>query len=95
MIELEVLKKAKEIYESRRYVGMCSCISESIQLCVKEEMTSAEVELWMSNNIPLFNRDIAIKDFCAGNHVFWWPVPDRENRIAYFDWLISKYSCKD
>lgn len=102
MKTVDILRKAKEIYESGRYCGMCSCICEAIEACkdITEDeykyITEDEYNNFIKNNIPLFSYDVAVQKFGATGHpdFYWWDKWDMDERIRYFDWLIERYSKK-
>ena len=92
MKTVDILRKAKEIYESGRYSGMCACIYDAID----EHITSNEFKEFVKQNIPLFCYTVAVKKFEAtGNgNTYWWNKITRKSRLDYFDWLIEQYKDK-
>ena len=102
MKTVDILRKAKAIYESgrysgmscRRYRGMCTCIWEAIE--EYEYVTEDEFNNFIKNNIPLFSYDVAVENFGATGipDSYWWDERDEDIRIEYFDWLIEQYKDK-
>ena len=92
MKTVDILRKAKAIYESGRYNGMCACIRHA----VGDEITSYQFHDWSEKNIPLFSFNVAAKRFGATGlpGFYWWSEWDEDSRIDYFDWLIEQYKDK-
>ena len=92
MKTVDILRKAKAIYESRKYCGMCDCIRN----VVDDEMLLIEFDFWVKDNIPLFCYSVARGEFGAtGQRIgYWWDKLEKEDRLRYFDWLIEQYKDK-
>ena len=93
METVDILRKAKKMYESGRYSGMCACIYEAIDECI----TSNEFKEFAEQNIQLFCHPVAVEKFGAtgSEDTYWWNNIERKIRLYYFDWLIEQYSKKD
>ena len=92
MKTVDILRKAKAIYVSGRYYGMCDCIRN----VVDDEMWLFEFNFWVKENIPLFCYSVAEEKFGATGPMsgYWWDVLENEDRLRYFDWLIEQYKHK-
>lgn len=89
METVDILRKAKKIYGSGRYRGMCACIYEAID----ERITSNEFKEFAEQNIQLFCYPVAVEKFGAtgSDDMYWWPTDNRKIRLKYFDWMIETY----
>jgi len=90
LTRVEILKEAKDLYIDRFQqqecrVGLCDCIA---QILIKHELVSAPVIYY--DDILLY-----IPKFTPPSgrypHEFWWPLCDKDSRIAFIDKLIDLY----
>ena len=92
MKTVDILRKAKAIYKSGYYIGMCTCIGHALD----EEIDLCDFDIWVKTNVPLFSPIIAKEKFGATKDIgYWWYEWDEDSRLEYFDWLIEQYSKKD
>ena len=91
MKTVDILLKAKEIYESGYYIGMCICIRHALE----ENISLCDFGIWVKTNVPLFSPIVAKENFGATkDYGYWWNEWDEYSRLDYFDWLIEQYKDK-
>lgn len=77
----KILIDAKEIYESRDFLGMCICLR-----------LASHLKYEPSEIIPEFNSEYLEAAYPDG--IFWWDTHDYKSREKAFDKLIAIYSKK-
>lgn len=89
MDKLKIIRRAKQLVYFRRTPYMC----DAFKTAIREEFgDSVNYEIWLCENLPLFNRTIAVEKFKAFGQFAWWNSVEVQHRLDYFDWLIEKYS---
>ncbi len=90
MDPIDVIIKAKQIYECENRCNMCLCFIDAIKNLLPEITNCA---LYIEQHIYGFSFDIAQAKFGAKKlkNGRWWRMDNRQVRINYFNWLIEKH----
>lgn len=80
-----ILKYALKYYLNSNYcIGLCGVIIRAYEFY-------NIVYINISDYIPEFTNQNAVKYFGGQNRPFWWPLDDWKSRYKFMKWLIKKY----
>ena len=85
--QIQVIKEArKRVLNKKNNFCLCYRIKLALVKIYGEITLLNEIQ----DYIPLFRIDYAIKHAKATYGLFWWPIGNKTDRLAFLDWMISE-----